>query len=97
MRIFRSLAIAAITFGVLAPPAIAHHINKAGCIDGFCYAFTRGATYDEVNMSYNGEIFSGRISCTAGRWTLHNGWRGNVTRQQAIKLSRAYCEKSYGN
>ena len=96
MNLFRFLPAAALGFFVNAAVE-AHHINKAGCIDGFCYAFTRGRTYDEVNMSYNGEMFSGKVTCTAGRWTLHDGWRGNVTRQQAIKISRRYCEQLYGN
>ena len=49
-------------------------------------------TVDRVGFKWNdGDWLVAEITCLSGRWILHGGWKGTVSKSIASEVAKGYC------
>ena len=93
MKAFASIALAAVaaTSTIAAPAKAYTDCNRYGS-SIVCVKPISGSVERVGVKSDNGSYFIGDITCTTGRWILHDGWDGTVSRSTAASYARAYCD-----
>ena len=90
MKLIASIAAATLMTTAFSAPAVARQLSD--CADFGCYSIKLGRHYDNVAWQFNnGDYFIGNITCTPGKYRLHDGWWGSLKPEHAGAIAKAHC------
>ena len=70
-----------------AAPDCRNYSWGTGCVE------TISGSIERIGMQWkDGNWIVADVTCLEGRWILHSGWKGTLSRSLASEVAQGYCE-----